>query len=112
VICYHFVGRLNEDEIVRVNFRQDDATAHTARVSMPPLRDVFGDRIISKDIWPPRSPDFITPPDDYLCGETKGAVYKHNPHISHKLKKAIENFVKNIPLTELSRVFGNNIRNV
>jgi hypothetical protein len=43
------------------------------------LRDVFGDRIISKEVWPPRSPD-LTAPDDYLRGAMKVAVYKDNPH--------------------------------
>jgi hypothetical protein len=76
------------------------------------LRDMFGDGIVSKDIWPPRSPGFIKPPGYYLCEETKRAVYKHDPHIRHKLKKAIENFVKNIPLIELSGVFVNKKRHV
>jgi hypothetical protein len=56
---------LFKDEISRYYFQQDGAIAHTARASMTLLRDMFGDRIISKDIWPPRSPDF-KPPDYYL----------------------------------------------
>jgi hypothetical protein len=51
------------------------------------LRDMFGDRMISKDIWPPRSPD-LTPPDYYLWGVMKGAVYKDNPHTFLELKKS------------------------
>jgi hypothetical protein len=60
------------------------------------LRDVFGDKIISKDIWPPQSPD-LTPPDYYLWGAMKGAVYKDTPHTSLELKEAIANFIRNIP---------------
>jgi hypothetical protein len=60
-----FIGHLNEDEIAHGYFQQDSATAHTARVSMTLLHDVFGDRIISKDIWPPWSSN-LTPPDYYL----------------------------------------------
>jgi hypothetical protein len=69
-----------------------------------------GDRIISKDIWPPRSPD-LTPPD-YLWGAIKGAIYKDNPHTLLELKEAIAYFIKNIPPIELSRVFANKIRRV
>ena len=47
-------------------FQQDGATAHTARVSMAAVGEVFGDRVISCGLWPPRSPD-LTPPD-FFCG--------------------------------------------
>jgi hypothetical protein len=50
VILHPFIGHLNEDEIARGYFQQDGVTAHTARVSMTLLRDVFGNRIISEDI--------------------------------------------------------------
>jgi hypothetical protein len=96
VIFTPFIEHLNEDEIARDCFQQDGATAHTARVSMTLLRDVFGDRMISKDVWPPRSPDF-TPPDYYLWGAMKGAVYKDNPHTLLELREAIVNFTRNIP---------------
>jgi hypothetical protein len=52
---------------------------HTARVSMTTLLDMFGDRIISKNIWPPLSPDF-TPLDYYLWGAMRSAVYKDSSH--------------------------------
>ena len=41
-------------------FQQDGATSHTARISMAAVRQLFGNRVISKngDIsWPPRSLD-------------------------------------------------------
>jgi hypothetical protein len=44
VILFPFIGYLNKDEIARVYFQEDGATAHTAHVSMTLLRDVFGDR--------------------------------------------------------------------
>jgi hypothetical protein len=65
VILYSFIGHLNEDEISLGHFQQDGAAAHTACVSMKLLHDVFGDRIISEDVWPPWSPDF-TSLDYYL----------------------------------------------
>jgi hypothetical protein len=111
VIHYPFIGHLNEDEIFCGYFQQDGATAHTARVSVTLLRNVFGDWIISKDIWPPRLPD-LTRPDYYPWGAMKGAVYKDNPHILLELKEAISNFIRNIPPIDLSRVFANKIRRV
>jgi hypothetical protein len=75
------------------------------------LRQVFGDRILSREIWPQRSPD-LTPCDYYLWVAVKGAVYEHNPHTFVELKEAITNFTRNIPSIELSRVFANKIRRV
>jgi hypothetical protein len=47
-----------------------------------------------------------------VAGTMKGAVYRENPHLLFELKEAIANFTRNIPLTELSRVFTNKIRRV
>jgi hypothetical protein len=96
--------------MARGYFQQDSATAHTARISVTLLRGVFGDRIISKDIWPPRSPD-LTPPDYNLRGAMKDAVYKDNSHTLLELKETIANFISNItPI--LSHIFKNKIRRV
>ena len=46
-------------------FQQDSATAHTARATMTAFRKVFGELVISRDLWPPRSPD-LTLSDFYL----------------------------------------------
>jgi hypothetical protein len=73
------------------------------------LCDVFGDRIISKDIWPPRSPDLTPLPNYCLWGTTKGSVYKDNPHTILELKAATANFNRNIPPIEPSRGFANKI---
>jgi hypothetical protein len=58
--------QLNEDEIDKAYFQQDGATAHTARMSMTLLDDVFADRITSKTIFPPRSLDISLP--DFFSG--------------------------------------------
>ncbi|GFY06353.1 uncharacterized protein TNCV_2681411 [Trichonephila clavipes] len=50
--------------------QQDGATAHAARPTMNLLREIFGERLISKNSdssWPPHSPDLIGP-DFFLCG--------------------------------------------
>jgi hypothetical protein len=48
-------------------FQQDGATAHTTNSTMQMLSEFFGGRIISRNLWPPRSPD-LSPPDLYLGG--------------------------------------------
>ncbi|KAJ4437989.1 hypothetical protein ANN_13928 [Periplaneta americana] len=52
---------------------------------MHELRIVFGDRIISRELWPPRSPD-LSPSDFYLWGTLKNKVYASNPHTLQELK--------------------------
>jgi hypothetical protein len=73
------------------------------------LQNVFEARVISKDIWPPWSPNLIHP-DYYLWAAMNGAVYKDNPHTLLELKDAIVNYIRNIPPTELSHVCTNKIR--
>jgi hypothetical protein len=62
---YHFIVQLKKDEIDKAYFQQDGATAHTARMSMTLLDDVFAD-ITSKTIWPPRTSDISLP--DFFSG--------------------------------------------
>jgi hypothetical protein len=66
---------------------------------------VFGDRIISKDIFP-----HLTPLDYYLGGAMKAAIHKCSLYILLELKEVITNFIRNIPAIEFSHVFGNKIR--
>jgi hypothetical protein len=73
---------------------------HTACVSMMLLCEVFGYRVISKDIWPPWSPE-LTLADSYLWGAMKGIVYKDSPRPLPELKEDIANFIGNVPLFEL-----------
>ena len=81
-----FFDQLTEQEKQQGWFQQDGATAHTARVSMAAVSEVFGDRVISRSLWPPRSPD-LTPPDFYLWGKLKGSMYGDNPRTTNELKQ-------------------------
>ena len=72
------------------------------------IERVFHDRIISRDLWPPRSPD-MTPCDFYLWGILKNAVYKTNPRTLEELKHYIRDEI-NISRGELQRVMGNYIK--
>jgi len=67
MILYPFIGQLTEDRIACAHFQQDSATVHTAFVSMALLCNLFGDQLISRDIWPPRPPDLTLL--NFKCGE-------------------------------------------
>jgi hypothetical protein len=64
-LLHDFTGLLEEDEITYSWFQQNGATAHTADNCMKRLVEITGERDISRNVWPPRSPD-LTPPDFYL----------------------------------------------
>jgi hypothetical protein len=53
---------------------QDGATAHTVTYSRNVLNEVFGDRLISRGLWPARSLD-LNPCDFYMLGNQKDTVY-------------------------------------
>ena len=57
-------------QIDQIWFQQDGATAHTARISLKVLRQMFTGRLISSrgDVpWPARSPDIA--PCDFFYGD-------------------------------------------
>jgi hypothetical protein len=63
-VVQQFVALLNEDERYCWH-QQDGATCHTSNETMTLLKQFFDDRIISKNLWPHRSPD-LTPTDFFL----------------------------------------------
>lgn len=84
-------------------FQQDGATAHTSHTTMNALEEFFGNRIISKNLWPPRSPD-LSPADFYLWGYLKERVYSNNPQTLEALQHNIENVINTITPATLKRV--------
>jgi len=110
-ILQPFVNQLSEFERQNGYFQQDGATAHTSNQSMRFLSDVFDDRIISKGIWPPRSPD-LSPPDFYVWGAAKANVYKDRPQSIQDLRMAITNYVSSIPQATLLVVSQNMQRRI
>jgi hypothetical protein len=87
-------------------FQQHGATAHAANSTMQMLNDFFGGRIISRNLWPPRSPD-LSPPDFYLWGFLKENVYKNNPHTLEEPKQNTELGISNVTTETLHRVASN-----
>ena len=67
------------------------------------IERVFNYRIISRDLWPARSPD-MTPCDFCLWGRLKNAVYKTNPRTLEELKCNIRDEIN------ISEFMGNFIK--
>jgi hypothetical protein len=66
-VLYDFIGLLEEDEVTYFWFQKDGAFPHTADSSVKLLNEILG-RVISTNLWPPRSPD-LTPAEqqDLQC---------------------------------------------
>ena len=64
------------------------------------------DRIISKKLWPPRSPD-LTPADFFLWGLLKGKLYKNTPCAIEQLKDTIRQEIQAVNVDTLGKVFHN-----
>jgi hypothetical protein len=62
---------------------------------MVAIREVFEDRIISRGLWPLRSPD-LSFCDFYLGGNLKGKVYKNNPGSTEAPQKEITQVIGSI----------------
>jgi hypothetical protein len=88
-----------------LRFQHDGAAAHTANNSMKLMNEIFGERVISRNVWPPRSPD-VTPPEFYVWGAAKSAVYCNRP------KTAITAYIRNVSQTDLQKMFANKIKRV
>jgi hypothetical protein len=56
---------------------------------------MFGERLISRGIWPPRSPD-LSPPDVFLWGAAKSQVHEINAESVAELRTATNNYVQSI----------------
>lgn len=100
-------SQLTEEENNYCFFQQDGATCHTSERSLARIHQMFTEeRTVSKNLWPPRSPDLSTC-DFYLWGYLKGKVYEQNPHTIDDLKDNIRNCIRSITHEELTRVFMN-----
>ena len=73
-----FVNQLDNEEPSVGYFQQDGATSHTSHTSMAEIQSFFADRVISKELWPPCSPDLMLP-DYFLWRYLKGRVYQKKP---------------------------------
>ena len=79
-------------------FQQDGAPVHRADIVQDWLRAKFGTQWVSKEFWPPRSPD-LNPCDSFLWGYLKARVYNPLPTNLEELQENIERKIHNIPKT-------------
>jgi hypothetical protein len=73
------------------------------------LNEIFGEHVISRNLWPPRLPD-VTPPDFYVGGATKSAVYRDLPRTLNELQTAVTVYIRNISQADLQKVLVNQIK--
>ena len=78
---------------------------------MAEIQSFFGERVISKGLWPPRSTD-LTPPDYSLRGYPKGRVYQSKPRTIDSLKANIAEEIQAVTADVLARTFQNMARRV
>jgi hypothetical protein len=110
-IFHQFVNQLDDLELTNAYFQQDGATCHTSRRALAEIASFFQDRVVSKGLWPPRSPD-LTPLDFFLWGMLKGKVYANKPSTIDELKSNISNEIAAIPPATLTATFNSMERRV
>ena len=110
-IFNEFVDQLYDDELRNGYFQQDGATCHTSNESMTEIESFFDDRIISKALWPPRSPD-LSPPNFFLWGALKGKAYAYKPRTIQELENKIRREIAAIIQDVLQATFANMKRRV
>ncbi|GFU78489.1 uncharacterized protein TNCV_2301011 [Trichonephila clavipes] len=101
--------RKNNHDVQELWFQQDGATCHTVRATIDLLKDMFGDRLISRFRpvnWPPRSCD-LTPLDYFLWGYVKSLVYADKPHTLDHLEDNIRRVIADIRPQMLEKVIEN-----
>jgi hypothetical protein len=105
-----FIALLKVDER-NCWFQQDSATAHTAASAMEILHEFFGEKLISKGLWPPKSPD-LTSPDFFLWSYLKDTVYRSNPRDLKQLKLNITRAIEEVNEGTLRKFVRNMVKRV
>lgn len=103
-ILNRFIEQLHDDEITTGFFQHDNATPHTARQTIQYLEQFYGNRLISNNRWPPRSPD-LTPLDFFLFGYLKDTIFRNRLHTIDEMKEAIRTAIDRITPEVLENVF-------
>ncbi|GFW02644.1 mRNA turnover protein 4 homolog [Trichonephila clavipes] len=109
MITNFFIPELNNHDVQELWFQQDGATCHTARATIDLLKDMFGDRLISRFgpvNWPPRSCN-LTPLDYFLWGYVKSLVYADKPQTLDHLEDSIRHVIADIRPQMLEKVIEN-----
>ena len=78
LLCVPSLRNLKKMKLTKPAFK-DGATAHTTPKSMALLDEVHADRIFSKTIWPPKSPDLSLPVFFSLGCDEKLSLFEKSP---------------------------------
>jgi hypothetical protein len=92
-------------------FQQDSAAAHTTASTMKNLHEFFGENVISREVWPPRSPDLASP-DFFLWSHLKDTVYRSYPRDLKQLKMNITRVIEEVKERTLRKVARNMVKRV
>lgn len=79
--------------------QQNGATCHTFSRSIPLMKEVYPDKLISRRVdisWHPRSPD-LTPADFFLWGYVTRRVYVNTPRTTTESNDNFQQKIANIP---------------
>jgi len=101
-LIQQFIALLQVDER-NCWFQQDSATAHTAASIMVILHEFFSEKLISKGVWPPRSPD-LTSANFFLWSYLKDTVYRTNSRDLKQLKMNITRAIEEVNEGTLRKV--------
>ena len=105
-IFNEFVDQLDDDELRNGYFQHVGATCLTSNENMTEIESFFDDRIISKALWPPRSPD-LRPPDFFLWGALKGKAYANKQRTIQEMENNIGREIAAISEDVLQATFAN-----
>ncbi len=94
-----FISLLESDERDCI-FQQNGVTAHTAQETIAFLKDFIGDCLISRSLWPPRSPD-LSAPEFFLLGCLKERVFATCTADLNEPRRRIETEIGNITEDQL-----------
>jgi hypothetical protein len=99
---FHFCMVPMKIDMDETYLEQDAATCHTSNASMREIESYFCDRLISRNLWPPRSAD-LTPPDFFLWGLLKGRVYSNKTRYGGRLLPLpMSNYQTSSPICRLA----------
>ena len=104
--------KIKEDDMDDISFQKDEATCHTANVTIDLLRTIYENPIISRNSdvnWPPRCCD-LTPLDYSLWGAVKDKCYANHPETIEALKHEIEVAIHGIEAQTIENELKNRIR--
>jgi hypothetical protein len=75
------------------------------------LHEFFGEKVISKGLWPPSSPD-LTSPNFFLWSYLKDTVHRSNPRDLKLLKMNISRAIEEVNEGTLTKVARNMVKRV